>query len=72
MARLMEEYEKRVEPHLTGQRAKADSEQFKRAMRDEIKELTADGCDVIDALGQGQELNGAAIALRDQIGASRP
>lgn len=68
MARLLEQYEALVAPHLPSD-ARGASEQFKGIARDTLKELTGDGCDVIEAVANGQEINGLAIELRDRVGA---
>lgn len=70
MARTLEQFENLVAPHLTGDRANREGERFKAIVRDSIKELVNEGSDIIDALGEGQEINGVAVALKDKIGAS--
>jgi hypothetical protein len=69
MARTLEQFETLVAPHLTGE-ASRDGDRFKAIVRDSIKELVNEGSDIIDALAEGQEINGVAVALKDRIGAS--
>jgi hypothetical protein len=68
MARLMEQFEALIEPHLPPG-ARTDSAKFKGIARDTIKEFAGDASDVYDALASGQEVNGVAVELRDQVGA---
>lgn len=68
MARLMEQYERLVEPHLPPE-ARADSQTFKGCARDVIKEMTGEASDVLDALETGMEINELAVQMRDQVGA---
>lgn len=68
MARVMEHYEKFVEPHLKDDLARSDSDKFKGCLRDVIKELTSDGTDIIEAVQNGEEINGIAIEMRDRLG----
>lgn len=71
MARLLEQFEALVEPHLTGPKAKEDAKAFKGVARDLVKEMVGDASDVMDALGSGQEINGHAVSIRDRVGATR-
>lgn len=66
MARLLEQYETLVVPHLPAE-ARSQSERFKGVARDTLKEFTGDACDVVDAVSNGMEINGAAVELRDRI-----
>lgn len=68
MARLMEQYEALVAPHLPPE-AHGDSEAFKGIARDTLKEMTGDGCDVIEAVQNGEVINEAAVQVRDRVGA---
>lgn len=70
MARMLEQFEALVAPHLPAD-ARHDSERFKGIARDELKELTNEACDVIEAAEGGFEINGAAVDIRDRIGAPR-
>lgn len=73
MARLMKHFEDLVEPHLSGAKAAGDAERFKVIARDTLKELTNDGCDIIEAAEKGEEINGFAAEIRDRVntGAAR-
>lgn len=70
MARLMEAFETMVVPHLQPS-ANGDVDRFKGMARDTIKNLTSDGCDVIDALQNGEVINEAAAELRERAEAAR-
>lgn len=67
MARLLEAYEAHVAPHLPPD-ARQESEAFKGMARDTLKDFTADALDVVGAMEGGQEINGAAVELRDRVG----
>jgi hypothetical protein len=66
MARALEGYERLIAPTLPAS-ARGHEEEFKALLRDTIKDLTSDGCDVIEATRRGEEINGYAIDVRDQI-----
>jgi hypothetical protein len=68
MARALEGYERLIGP-LVPATARRHEEEFKALLRDTIKDLTSDGCDVIEATRRGEEINGYAVDVRDQIGA---
>lgn len=68
MARLLEQYERLVAPHLSSE-AHGNSEAFKGIVRDTLKEMTGDGCDVIEAVQNGEQINEAAVQVRDRLGA---
>lgn len=62
MAILLREFEEQVEPHVPKDKA----ERFKGLIRQKLHALTLDANE-IHSLKPGEELNGAAVELRDQI-----
>jgi hypothetical protein len=66
MARALEGYERLIGP-LVPSSARGHEEEFKALLRDTIKDLASDGCDVIEATQRGEEINGYAVDVRDRI-----
>jgi hypothetical protein len=62
MAVVLEDFEANVEPHLPADVAA----QFKGIVRRKLHALALDACEII-SLKPGEELNGHAIELRDQL-----
>jgi uncharacterized cupredoxin-like copper-binding protein len=66
MAVILGEFETKVEPHVPQE----VSEQFKWIVRQKLHAMAIDTCEVI-ALKPGEEINAAAVELRDQVEARR-
>lgn len=64
MAVILGEFEENVQPHVPPEVA----EQFKGIVRQKLHAMALDTCEVI-ALRPGEEINAAAVELRDQVGA---
>jgi hypothetical protein len=62
MAQLLEQFERDVEPHIPPEAA----DQFKGTVRQKLHALALDACEIM-SLQPGEELNGAAVELRDQV-----
>ena len=62
MAVVLTEFEASLEEHLPADKA----ERFKGLVRQKMHALALDACEVM-ALAPGEEINGAAVDLRDQI-----
>lgn len=67
MAQILDEFEEKIQPHIPRQAA----EDFKGIVRQKLHALALDACDLI-ALKPGEQVNGAAIELRDRLGETRP
>lgn len=62
MAKLLDLFEEKVEPHVPT----AVAEEFKGQIRAKMNALAVDSCNVIDA-SPGDEINGYTVELRDQL-----
>jgi hypothetical protein len=62
MAQLLSDFEKHVEPHLPTEVA----DEFKGLARGKMHALALDAVEII-SLQPGEEMNGAAVELRDQL-----
>lgn len=66
MAVILGEFEAKVEAHVP----KEIAEEFKGIVRQKLHAMAIDTCEVI-ALKPGEEMNAAAVELRDQVEARR-
>ena len=62
MAQTLSDFEARVEPHLPQDVA----DEFKGTVRRKMHALALDACEIM-ALKPGEELNGVALDLRDEV-----
>jgi hypothetical protein len=62
MAQVLEQFERDVEPHLPD----GVADQFKGMVRQKLHALALDACEIM-SLQPGEELNQAAVDLRDQM-----
>lgn len=64
MAQMLELFEQECQPHLPPEKA----EKFKGIVRQKLNALALDACEMM-ALKPDEEINGAAIELRDHMSA---
>ena len=65
MAQVLEQFERDVEPHLPD----GVADQFKGTVRQKLHALALDACEIM-SLQPGEEMNQAAVDLRDQLSES--